>query len=246
MELAGKTVVVTGGASGFGAGIVQAFLGAGARVAVLDLDLDGAQQVIAGQAEAMALRADVSSGAEVEAAISAVLARFGTLDIVVNNAGWTPRNKPMLEVTEDEFDRLLSVNLKSVYLMARAAAPHLPRGGVIVNIGSSAGLRPVPGLTWYAGTKAAVHMLTRSMALELAAQGVRVVGIAPGIGELALLASFMGREDTPENCAIFAAGNPMGRLTRPDDVARACLFLASGAGEYVNGTVLQLDGGRAA
>lgn len=249
MRFADKIVVVTGGASGFGAGIVRHFLAEGAAVAVIDLNLAGAQAVLTdagAEDRGLALRADIGRRADVEAAIAAVKARFGRIDILVNNAGWTYSNKPLLEVQEEEFDRLLSVNLKSIYLTTLAVVPVMPEGGVILNIGSSAALRPPVGLTWYSATKAGVHMLTRAMALELAPRAIRVVGVAPGLGESALLSAFMGRDDTPENRKMFAAGNPLGRLTLPADVAEACAFLASDAAGYANGTTLQLDGGRAA
>jgi 3-oxoacyl-[acyl-carrier protein] reductase len=152
----------------------------------------------------------------------------------------------MLEVSEAEFDRIYAVNVKSIYHMTRAAVPAMRRqgGGVIINIGSTAGIRPRPGLTWYNGSKAAVNLLSRSMAVELAGDRIRVNCLAPVIGETALLESFMGLADTPENRARFIATIPLGRMSRPRDVANACLYLASDEAEFITGVVLEVDGGR--
>ncbi|MBA4268779.1 MAG: 3-oxoacyl-ACP reductase, partial [Methylobacterium sp.] len=174
-----------------------------------------------------------------------VIAKLGRLDIVVNNAGTTHRNMPMTEVTEEEFDRVFAVNVKSIYLMAKAIVPHFREhgSGVILNIGSTAGVRPRPGLTWYNGSKGAVNLLSKSMAVELAPDRIRVNAIAPVAGETPLLATFMG-EDTPEKRAQFRASIPWGRLSTPQDMANAALYLCSDDAEMVTGTVLAVDGGR--
>ncbi len=246
MRLAGRIAIVTGGGSGFGRGICERFVAEGASVGVLDVNGAAAREVADALGErALAVTCDVSRAAEVEAAVEAVVARFGGLDILVNNAGISHRNRPMLEVSEEEFDRLFAVNVKSIYLTARAAVPRLRQrgGGVIVNIGSTAGIRPRPGLTWYNGSKGAVNTLSKSMAVELAPDRIRVCCIAPVAGDTPLLATFLG-EDTPERRAQFVATIPWGRLSTPRDIAAAAVFLASDEAEMLTGTVLEVDGGR--
>ncbi|MFA6968330.1 SDR family oxidoreductase [Bosea sp. (in: a-proteobacteria)] len=246
MRLKGKTALVTGAAQGFGFGIAETFVREGARVAVLDLNGDKAKeaaQAIGG--DTLALTCDVAKADSVNEAVAEVLAAFGRLDIVVNNAGTTHRNMPMTEVPEELFDRVFAVNVKSIYLMALATVPHFREhgGGVILNIGSTAGVRPRPGLTWYNASKGAVNLLSKSMAVELAPDHIRVNAIAPVAGETPLLATFMG-EDTPEKRAQFRASIPWGRLSTPQDMANAALFLCSDEAEMVTGTVLAVDGGR--
>ncbi len=247
MRLDDKAAIVTGAASGFGAEIARVYAKAGAKVAVLDINGEGAAAVAReiGPA-AMAITADVTKRADIDAAVNKTLDSFGRLDIVVNNAGWTHKNRPMLEVSEEEFDRVYAINVKSIYHMAFAAVPVLAKqgGGVIINIGSTAGIRPRPGLTWYNGSKGAVNLLSRSMAVELAPKKIRVNCIAPVMGATGLLESFMGLPDTPENRAKFIATVPLGRLSEPADVAYACLYLASDEAHFVTGVVLEVDGGR--
>ncbi len=244
-RLEGRSALVTGGASGFGLGIVETFAREGARVAVVDVNGDAARRVAEGIPGAIAIAADVAKAADVNRAVEATVAAFGGLDVLVNNAGISHRNRPMLEVEEDEFDRVFAVNVKSIYLFARAAIPHMRSQGrgVIVNVGSTAGLRPRPGLTWYNGTKGAVHAMTKSMAIELAPDRIRVCALAPVAGDTPLLATFMG-EDTPEKRAAFRSTIPLGRLSRPDDIANAALFLASDEADLITGVVLEVDGGR--
>jgi 3-oxoacyl-[acyl-carrier protein] reductase len=247
MRIAGKIALVTGAASGFGAEIARTFAREGAKVVLLDLNRDGVEEVAAAIGpEALALAGDVTSARDVTAAVEASLARHGRLDIVVNNAGWTHRNRPLLEVSEAEFDKVYAVNVKSIYLMTQAVVPVLRRqgGGTIINIGSTAGIRPRPGLTWYNGSKGAVHVLSRSMAAELAPDKIRVNCVAPVIGETGLLESFMGLPDTPQNRAKFIATIPLGRISKPRDIANGCLYLASDEAEFVTGIVLEIDGGR--
>jgi len=178
--------------------------------------------------------------------VRAAVDSFGRLDIVVNNAGVTHRNRPMLEVSEAEFDRIYAVNVKSIFLAAKAAVPVMRAqgGGVILNIASTAGVRPRPGLTWYNGSKGAAITLTRSMAAELAPDRIRVNAINPVMGETGLLEDFMGMPDTPQNRARFIAGIPLGRLSRPEDIANAALFLCSDEAEFVTGVAMEVDGGR--
>jgi 3-oxoacyl-[acyl-carrier protein] reductase len=247
MRLKDQSALVTGGASGFGAEIARRYAREGARVVILDLNGEGARKVAAEAGNgAIALAGDVTRQADITAAVTRAVEAFGRLDIVVNNAGWTFRNKPMLEVTEEEFDRVFAINVKSIYLMTNAVVPVMRRqgGGRIINIGSTAGVRPRPGLTWYNATKGAVNLLSKSMAVELAPDGIRVNCVAPVIGATALLESFMGMPDTPENRAKFLATIPLGRMSEPADIANACVFLASDEAEFLTGVILPVDGGR--
>ncbi|NOV22932.1 SDR family oxidoreductase [Cupriavidus necator] len=250
MRLANKVAIVTGGGSGFGEGIAHTFAREGANVVVADLREDAAERVAAAIRDAggraRAVRADVSREADTEAMREAALATFGDVHIVVNNAGTTHRNKPILEVTEDEFDRVYAVNVKSIYWSARAFIPHFRRrgGGVFVNIASTAGIRPRPGLVWYNGSKGAVITASKAMAAELGPDNIRVNCVNPVIGATALLEEFMGMPDTPENRARFLATIPMGRMSTPQDVANACLYLASDEAAFITGTCIEVDGGR--
>jgi len=246
-RLSGKTALITGAASGFGAEMARHFAAQGARVLIADIQEGPAREVASGiGAQAVALRCDVTVRADVDAAVAQARAQFGRLDIVVNNAGWTHRNKPLLEVSEAEFDRVYDINVKSIFHMTQAVVPLMRAqgGGVILNIGSTAGIRPRPGLTWYNGSKGAVNLLSKSMAVELAPMKIRVNCIAPVIGHTALLESFMGVPDTPENRAKFIATIPMGRMSEPADVARAALFLASDEAAFIPGVEFPVDGGR--
>ncbi len=247
MRLQGKSALVTGGASGFGAEIVLAYVREGARVVILDLNGAGAQKIAteAGN-NAIAVTGDVTKKADIEKAVKTAVDSFGKLDIVINNAGWTFRNKPLLDVTEEEFDKVFAINVKSIYLMTNAAVPVMrqQKSGRIINIGSTAGVRPRPGLTWYNATKGAVNLLSKSMALDLAPDGIRVNCIAPVIGATALLESFMGVPDTPENRAKFVSTIPLGRMSKPSDIASACIYLGSDEAEFLTGVVLPVDGGR--
>jgi 3-oxoacyl-[acyl-carrier protein] reductase len=246
MRLKGKTAIVTGAGQGFGLGIAETFAREGARVACLDLNgqlADAAAAKIG--AGAIGLTCDVSKKNQVEAAVKTAIAAFGQVDCVVNNAGTTHRNRPMLEVDEAEFDRIFAVNVKSIFLMAHALVPHFREngGGVIVNVGSTAALRPRPGLTVYNASKGAVHLMSKSMAVEFAPDNIRVCALAPVAGETPLLATFLG-SDTPERRAAFKATVPLGRFSTPQDVANAALFLASDEASFLTGVVLEVDGGR--
>ena len=247
-QLQGKIAIVTGGAAGFGEGIVRSFVAEGARVVIADLATDKGQALAAelGLHCAAFVACDVADGASVAALVAATVTRFGVPDIVVNNAGTTHRNRPMLEVDEATFDRMYAVNVKSIFHMAHAVVPLMRqrRAGVILNIGSTAGIRPRPGLTWYNGSKGAVNLLSKSMAVELGPDGIRVNAICPVIGETGLLEKFMGVPDTPENRAKFIATIPLGRMSRPSDVAAAALFLASDAAGFITGVEFPVDGGR--
>jgi 3-oxoacyl-[acyl-carrier protein] reductase len=246
MRLQGKSAIVTGAGQGFGLGIAETFAHEGARVACLDFKAELAKAAAAQiGGEAIALTCDVSKRAEVEAAVKAAIAAFGRVDIIVNNAGTTHRNRPMLEVEEAEFDRIFAVNVKSIFLTAQALIPHMREhgGGVILNIGSTAALRPRPGLTVYNASKGAVHLMSKSLAVELAPDNIRVCALAPVAGETPLLATFLGA-DTPERRAAFKATVPLGRFSTPQDIGAAALFLASDEAGFLTGVVLEVDGGR--
>lgn len=247
MRLQGKTALVTGAASGFGTGIAKTFAREGAKVILMDLNGEGARSVAASIGDAAtAVQGDVTSAQDLARAVEVSVGFGGRLDIVVNNAGWTHRNKPLLEVTGEEFDRVFTVNVRSIFLMTQAAVPVMKSqgGGVILNIGSTAGIRPRPGLTWYNGSKGAVNLMSRSMAAELAPDRIRVNCVAPVIGATNMLEPLMGVPDTPENRAKFLATIPLGRLSQPEDIADACLYLASDEANFVTGVVLEVDGGR--
>ncbi|SHL05072.1 3-oxoacyl-[acyl-carrier protein] reductase [Roseovarius marisflavi] len=247
MRLNGKTALVTGAASGFGKGIAETFTREGARVALLDLNLEGARAVAEEIGNgAIAIRCDVSDGADVAAAVAEVNTAFGRLDIVVNNAGWSNANRPLMETDEATFRKLYDVNVTSIFHMTKTCVPlwRAQGNGVMINIGSTAGIRPRPGLTWYNSTKGAVNLMSRSLAAELAPDGIRVNCIAPVIGATALLEQFMGMPDTPENRAAFIAGIPLGRMSTPRDIANAALYLASDEADFITGVVLEVDGGR--
>jgi 3-oxoacyl-[acyl-carrier protein] reductase len=246
MRLKGKSAIVTGAGQGFGLGIAETFAREGARVACLDFNAELARAAAARiGAGAIALPCDVSKKDQVEAAAKAAIVAFGRVDAIVNNAGTTHRNRPMLEVEEAEFERIFAVNVKSIFLFAQALVPHMRErgGGVILNIGSTAALRPRPGLTVYNSSKGAVHLMTKSMAVEFAPDNIRVCALAPVAGETPLLATFLGA-DTPERRAAFKATVPLGRFSTPQDVANSALFLASDEAAFLTGVVLEVDGGR--
>jgi 3-oxoacyl-[acyl-carrier protein] reductase len=246
MRLANKVALVTGAASGFGKAIAETFAREGAKVAVVDINATAANDVAKAIGRgAIAIAADVSRKADVDAAAKATVSALGTIDILVNNAGTAHRNRPMLEVEEAEFDRVFAVNVKSIFLFAHAVVPVFRKQGhgVIINIGSTAGIRPRPGLAWYNASKGAVNLLSKSMAVELAPDKIRVCALAPVAGETALLPTFLGSDD-PAVRAKFVASVPLGRLSVPQDVANAALFLASAEAEFLTGVVLEVDGGR--
>ena len=195
---------------------------------------------------AIAVAADVGDGEAVRRAVQEVREAFGRLDIVVNNAGTTHRNQPLLDVDEASFDRVFRVNVKSIFHFVHAAVPAMREagGGVMLNIGSTAGLRPRPGLTWYNASKGAVNLMSKSLALELAPWNIRVNAICPVMGETGLLEAFMGVPDTPENRAKFVATIPLGRMSRAADIASAALYLASDEAAFITGVEFPVDGGR--
>ncbi|MGB0497268.1 MAG: glucose 1-dehydrogenase [Rubricella sp.] len=244
MRLEGKTAVVTGGGSGFGLGIARKFVSEGATVMIADID-EAAARSAAEALGAHAFTVDVSKGESVEALAAEVRTVFGDLDILVNNAGVTHLPAPMEDVSEEDFDRVLAVNAKSVYLTARAFVPAMKaRGsGAILNIASTAGVSPRPRLNWYNASKGWMITATRAMAVELAPAGVRVNAINPVAGETPLLKSFMG-QDTPEIRAKFLSTIPLGRFSTPEDMGNAACFLCSDEAAMITGVALEVDGGR--
>ena len=245
LRLDGKTALVTGAGSGIGKAIAETYAREGARVALADINLDAAKAAARGIGNnAIAMRCDVTKKADIAAAVAETLSAFGALDILVNNAGTTHINKPMLDIGEEEFDKTFAVNVKGVFLGCQAVVPVFRKqgGGIIINIGSTAAIRPRPGTTAYAGTKGAVHTLTKGLAAELAPDSIRVCAIAPVATETPLLPSFLGpalgqREK-------FIATVPLGRLAQPQDVANAALYLASADAEFLTGNIVEVDGGR--
>ncbi|MEO0701046.1 MAG: SDR family oxidoreductase [Pseudomonadota bacterium] len=244
MRLADKTAIVTGAASGFGEGIARRFAAEGALVVVADINGDAAEAVaqdIGGVAQIV----DVASNDSVAAMAAIALDRLGRVDILVNNAGVTHLPMPMEEVSEADFDRVLGVNAKSVYLTTRHLVPAMKAAGkgAILNVASTAGVSPRPNLNWYNASKGWMITATKAMAVELAPHGVRVNAINPVAGETPLLKSFMG-EDTPEVRAKFISTIPLGRFSTPEDMANAALYLCSDEASMVTGVAMEVDGGR--
>ena len=244
MRMNNKIAIVTGGGSGFGEGIARKFITEGAKVLVADRD-EAAAQRVASALGCEAIRADVTVAADVKAMVEAAVARFGGLDILVNNAGMGHLPQPLEALSEDEFDRILAVNVKAIYLAAREVVPRFKtqRSGVILNIASTAGVSPRPRLAWYNASKGWVITATRAMAVELAPFGVRVVALNPVAGETPMLKTFMG-EDTPEMRAKFLSTIPIGRFSTPEDLGNAACFLCSDEASMITGVAMEVDGGR--
>jgi 3-oxoacyl-[acyl-carrier protein] reductase len=243
MRLKGKTAIVTGAGSGFGAGIAKRFAEEGAKVIVADINAQAGERV-AKEVGGKFAPADVT---KTEDWAKLVRAAADKLDIIVNNAGWTHRNKPYLEVTEAEFDRVYAVNVKSIYLSAIHAVPVLRKrgGGCFVNIASTAGIRPRPGLTVYNSSKGAVITMSKSMAGEFGKDRIRVNCVNPVFSpDTALSADFAGGTVSEEAKSRFLATIPLGRFSTPLDVANACLYLASDEASLISGVCIEVDGAR--
>ncbi|MDT7838228.1 SDR family oxidoreductase [Aquabacterium sp. OR-4] len=248
MRLKNKVAIVTGAASGFGAEIARQYVREGGKVAVADINGEGAKTVAAELGpNAIAVTCDVTRRADIDALVKATAEAFGgRIDVVVNNAGWTHKNQPLLNVDEDTFDKVYAINVKSIFHMVHAVVPLMrqQKSGVILNVGSTAGMRPRPGLTWYNSSKGAVNLMSKSLAVELGPDNIRVNAICPVMGVTGLLEAFMGMPDTPDNRAKFLATIPLGRLSTPLDIAKAAVFLASDDAEFITGVEFPVDGGR--
>ncbi len=244
MKLRNKTAIITGGGSGFGAGIAKSFSKEGAKVIVADIDMEKAKE-IAEQTNGIPIKVDVSNKISVETMISEVLSQVKDVDILVNNAGITHLPAPMERVEEKDFDNILAVNVKSVFLTAHFLVPHFKnkKSGTILNIASTAGVSPRANLTWYNASKGWMITATKGMAIELASEGIRVNAINPVAGETPLLKSFMG-EDTPEMRKKFLATIPLGRFSTPKDIGNTATFLCSDEASMITGVALEVDGGR--
>ena len=244
MRLEEKTAIVTGAGSGFGAGIARKFTAEGARVMAADINMEGAEAVAA-EVGGIAQKVDVASGESVAAMIKAAQEAFGQIDILVNNAGITHMPGSLETISEEDFDRVLAVNAKSVYLTARELVPLMKaaKAGVILNVASTAGVSPRPNLNWYNASKGWMITATRTMAVELAPFGIRVNAINPVAGDTPLLKTFMG-EDTPEIRAKFLSTIPLGRFSTPEDMGNAAAFLCSDEASMITGIAMEVDGGR--
>jgi len=244
MRLQKTVAIVTGGGSGMGEAIAETYAREGAHVAVVDVDGDAAKRVARRIGNtAIAVRCDVTRRSDIDAAVAETLSAFGGLNLLVNNAGVAHLNKPVLDIDEKEFDRVFAVNVKGLFMFTQAVVPLMKgKGGVIINIGSTAGVRPRPGLSAYNATKGAVHNLTKTLAVELAPDKIRVCAIAPVATDTPLLPTFLG--PAPGMREKFIATVPLGRLAAPQDIADAALFLASDEARFLTGNIMEVDGGR--
>ena len=244
MRLKNKIAIVTGGGSGFGAGIVKKFIQEGAKVVVADINLDNAEKVVMASG-GFAVEVDVSNSLSFKNMVDKTLEKFGKIEIMVNNAGITHLPNSMEDISESEFDKIFAVNSKSVFFSAKYLVPKMTSigGGNILNVASTAGISPRPNLSWYNATKGWMISATKAMAIELASKRIRVNALAPVAGETPLLKSFMGG-DTSEKREKFLATIPIGRFSTPEDMGNAACFLCSEEASMITGVVLQVDGGR--
>ncbi|MFT5799606.1 MAG: 3-oxoacyl-[acyl-carrier protein] reductase [Candidatus Azotimanducaceae bacterium] len=246
MRLAGKTAIVTGGASGFGAGIARKFAAEGAQVMLADLNIDMANELAAELGKNVkTVQANVAQDSSVPGMVAATLKAFGKIDILINNAGTTHLPAPMEDVTEDDFDKVFAVNCKSVYLTAKHIVPlmKVQGSGAILNVASTAGVSPRPRLNWYNASKGWMNNATKGMAVELAPEGVRVNALNPVAGDTPMLKLFMG-QDTPEMRAKFLSTIPLGRFSTPEDMGNAACYLCSDEASMITGVCMEVDGGR--
>ena len=246
MRLTAKKAIVTGGASGFGAGIVRKFIAEGAQVLIADLNNDGANALAAELGKSVSVvTTNVADNDSVEHMVSVAMEELGGIDILVNNAGTTHLPAAVHDVTESDFDMVFAVNCKSVYLTAKYIVPIFKKqgSGTILNVASTAGVSPRPRLSWYNASKGWMNNATKGMAVELAPEGIRVNAINPVAGETPLLKKFMG-EDTPEIRAKFLSTIPLGRFSTPEDMGNAACYLCSDEASMVTGVCMEVDGGR--
>ncbi|KAJ7915037.1 hypothetical protein B0H13DRAFT_2231982 [Mycena leptocephala] len=243
-----KVAIVTGGGSGFGAAIARRFGEEGAKVIVTDINVEGGGKVAAqNPANLVFQRMDVTQESDWKAIVDLAFSKFGGLDVLVNNAGTSYRIKPTVEVTDDEWEHVFKVNVKSIFLSGKVVLPRLieqGKGGSMINISSTAVTRPRPGLVWYNASKGAVTNATKGLAAEYGPHNIRINSVAPMISGTGLFSMFTGMEDTPENRQKFVGNVPLGRLAEADDVANMCLYLASDEGSFINGTEMVVDGGK--
>ena len=244
MRLKNKIAIVTGGGSGFGAGIVKKFIQEGAKVVVADINLENAEKV-AMDSGGFAVEVDVSNSLSFKNLVDKTLEKIGKIEIMVNNAGITHLPNSMENISEAEFDKIFAVNSKSVFFSAKYLVPKMTSigGGNILNVASTAGISPRPNLSWYNATKGWMISATKAMAIELASKKIRVNALAPVAGETPLLKSFMGG-DTPEKREKFLSTIPIGRFSTPNDMGNAACFLCSEEASMITGVVLHVDGGR--
>ena len=244
MRLKNKIAIVTGGGSGFGAGIVKKFIHEGAKVVIADINFENAKKV-AMDTGGFAIEVDVSNSLSFKNMVDKTLEKFGKIEIMVNNAGITHLPNSMENISEAEFDKIFAVNSKSVFFSAKYLVPKMTSigGGNILNVASTAGISPRPNLSWYNATKGWMISATKAMAIELASKRIRVNALAPVAGETPLLKSFMGG-DTPEKREKFLSTIPIGRFSTPNDMGNAACFLCSEEASMITGVVLQVDGGR--
>ena len=246
MRLKGKKAIITGGASGFGEGIVRKFVSEGADVLIADLNIEAAQKLSDELGTAVkSSETNVAKNDSVLKMVALASAELGGVDILVNNAGITHLPAPMEEVSDEDFDKVFAVNCKSVFLTAKHIVPIFKskRSGVILNVASTAGVSPRPHLNWYNASKGWMNNATKGMAVELASSGIRVNAINPVAGETPLLKMFMG-EDTPEMRAKFLSTIPLGRFSTPEDMGNAACFLCSDEASMLTGVCMEVDGGR--
>ena len=251
MRLHNKSIIVTGAGSGIGEGIAMRLAAEGAQVIVNDINVAMGEKVAAAIVKAGGsasfFAADVTKSAEVKALVADAVARYGKLDVMVNNAGWTHLNQSALDVSEDDFDKCYAINVKSIYLSTIHAVPHFKAngGGSFINIASTAGVRPRPGLTWYNGSKGAVITTSKSLAAELGPDNIRVNCINPVFNpDTGLSAEFAGGPLDEERKAKFRASIPLGRFSTALDVANAALYLASDEAAFISGVCIEVDGAR--
>ncbi|KAJ7193127.1 hypothetical protein GGX14DRAFT_478965 [Mycena pura] len=247
-RLQGKIAIVTGGGSGFGAAIARRFGEEGAKVIVTDINVESGEKVAAqNSANLVFQRMDVTQESDWKAVVDLAFSKFGGLDVLVNNAGTSYQNKPTIEVTDDEWERVFKVNVKSIFLSGKVVLPRLieqGKGGSMINISSTGATRPRPGLVWYNASKGAVTNATKGLAAEYGPHNIRVNSVAPLLSGTGLFSMFTGLEDTPENRQKYVGNVPLGRLTEVDDVANMCLYLASDEGSFINGAEMVVDGGK--